>query len=246
MKKVLIADNLKQLYSQANSFLNRAHIKVFTAATNDEVLKVHRQENVDLIVTPLDLPGIGSEELFDGIRQNKAVQEVSTIIICKDSLANRERCRQCGANAVFTLPVDFSLLSAKVQQFLEVAPRRSYRVTLSVSIEGKFKNMPFLFRMENISANGMLIKADGNLSQGDRISFSFFLPDETHVKAHGEIARVVKQEAAPDSSLYGVKFTDIDLNVKSAIETFVKKEQDRTRSFAPRPEAEIDTLKKTA
>jgi DNA-binding response OmpR family regulator len=248
MKKVLITDHLEQLYAKTGSFLNRAHIKVFTAATNDEVLKIHREEKVDLIVARLDLPGIGSEELFDSIRQNKELREVSTILICKDTLANRERCRQCGANAVFTLPVDLSLLHAKVQQLLEVAPRKSYRVTLTVAVEGKFKDVPLMFRTENISASGMLIRADNTLAEGDHISFSFFLPDETHVVARGEIARVIQQAGEPDLRLYGVRFTDIDPNVRSAIEAIVRKEQERAHARLPHPdlEAGLAPLKKTA
>jgi CheY-like chemotaxis protein len=247
MKKVLIADNLKHLfYSQTNGFFNRTQVKIFTVATNDETLKVHREEKVDLIVTRLDLPGVRSEDLFESIRQNKGLREVSTIIICEDTPASRERCGQCGANAVFTLPVDKVSLLAKIQELVEVAPRRYYRVAISVSVEGTLNNVPVLFRMENISANGMLIKADDSLSLGDQISFSFFLPDDTRVRARGKIERVVKQEATPDGGLYGVEFTDLAPSYRFAIEKIVKKEQDRIQALAPLPAAELARFKKIA
>jgi DNA-binding response OmpR family regulator len=248
MKKILMTEELKRLYihTETRGFVDRANIKLFTAATNDEMLKIHIEEKVDLIVTQLDLPGVRSEELFDIIRQSKDLQGVSTIIICEDTPRNRQRCGQCGANAVFTPPIDRGLFLAKIQELLEVAPRRSYRVALSVSVEGTLKNVPLLFRMENISASGMLIRADDSLSQDDPIFFSFFLPDETHVRAHGKIERVVKREADPDSSLYGVKFTDIDPDDKFAIEKFVKKEQERVQTREQLPSAEIAALKKTA
>jgi PleD family two-component response regulator len=62
MKKVLLADDLKSLLTEKSSFLDRADFAVFTASTNEEMLKIHRKEKADLIVTRLDLPGIKSED----------------------------------------------------------------------------------------------------------------------------------------------------------------------------------------
>ena len=120
MKKVLLANGLKGLFTEKGSFLDRADIQVFTAASNEEALKIHSRERVDLIVTQLDLPGIRIEELFSAIRNDKELRKVSTIIICKDTLAHRERCKKCRANAVFTLPVD---TDAADRQGAAVSPR---------------------------------------------------------------------------------------------------------------------------
>lgn len=222
MKKVLIANDLKNLCLEKNDFLVRADIKVFFAATNDEVLRIHRKEKVNLLITQLDMPGIKNEELFDIIRKSKALREISTIIICKDTLAHRERCKQYGANTVFTTPVDATLLQVKIQQLLNVSQRKAYRAALAVAIQDKFKNRPLPFWTENISASGMLIRAEEPLSKGDGIFFSFFLPDGSHVSGYGEIARIVQRPTAADAFHYGIKFTDIDPNIKLAIEAVVK------------------------
>jgi CheY-like chemotaxis protein len=222
MKKILLARELTGMFPEKGSFLDRTDIKVFTAAMNDEVLKIYNKEELDLIITQLDMPGIRSEELFSIIRKSKKLQKVSVIIVCQDTLAQRERCKQSKANAVFTIPVDIDLLSIKAQQFLNVAPRTLYRAALAVAIEGRFKNRPLPFWTENISANGMLIKTDEPLSKDSGIFFSFFLPDGTHVSGYGEISRVVQLRANPDTFLYGVKFTNIDPGVRSAIEAVVK------------------------
>jgi c-di-GMP-binding flagellar brake protein YcgR len=110
-----------------------------------------------------------------------------------------------------------------MQQFLNVAPRKSYRATLAVAIEGKFKTRPLPFWTEDISMSGMLIRTEEPLIKGAGIFFSFFLPDGTHASGYGEIARVVQQEATPDTFLYGVRFTDIEADVRVAIQAVVKK-----------------------
>ncbi len=223
MKKVLFANDLKSLFMGSNSFLDRADIRLFTAHSNDEVMNIHRKEKVDLIITQLDMPGIRSEKLFNIIRNSEELKSVSTIIICKDTLVQRGRCKQCSANAVFTLPVDAALLHIKVQQFLNVAPRKFYRVPLAVAIQGTFRDRPMPFWTENISARGMLIKSQEQLLKGDGVFFSFFLPDGTHVTGYGEITRVVEQTSAPDAFFYGIKFTNIDPSDQSAIESAVEK-----------------------
>ena len=81
MKKVLLTKDVKRLIAGQYNFLNRSDITVVTASTNAEALKIHREEKVDLIVTQLETPGIGSEKIFAIIRDNEELRGVSTIII---------------------------------------------------------------------------------------------------------------------------------------------------------------------
>ncbi len=223
MKKVLLTKDVQGLLAGHENFLDRSDIRVFTASTNAEVLKVHRREKVDLIVTELEAPGIESEKVFALIRESEELRKVSTIILCNDTLAHRARCKKCRTNAVFTKPVDIVLLLAKMQQLLNVAPRIDYRASLAVAIQGKFRDRPLPFRTENISASGMLIKAQEPLAEGDGIFFSFFLPDGTHVSGYGEITRINQPKTEPDVYLDGIKFTSIDPDVQKAIDAVVKK-----------------------
>jgi len=223
MNHIVIAEVLKYLFAEKKTFLDRTDIIVFTATTNDEVLKIHRKQKADLIITQLDMPGIRSEELFSAIRESEELKQVSTIIVCRDTLAQRERSRQCSANAVFPMPVDPTLLHIKAQQFLHVAPRMAYRAALAVAIQGRFKDRPLPFWTEDISASGMLIKAEEPLSVGDGVFFSFFLPDGRHASGYGEIARAVPLINARDAFYYGIRFTNVDPSVKSLIEETVRK-----------------------
>jgi DNA-binding response OmpR family regulator len=225
MKKILLAGELEKLFPGKGSFLERTDIEVFTAYTSDQMLKIHKKEGADLIVTELDLPGMKSEEFFETIRKSEDLRRVSTIIICDGTLVHRERSKKCRANAVFTEPVDTALLHTKVRQFLNVAPRRSYRATIAVAIQGKFKDRPQPFWTENISAKGMLIRSEEQLAKGDGIFFSFFLPNGTHVSGYGEISRAARVKPTPSLFHYGIRFTNIDPDSKAAIEEAVNKMQ---------------------
>jgi CheY-like chemotaxis protein len=224
MKKILTSNDLYRRYLKNETLIDRADIAVFTAETSDEMVEIHRKEKADLILTGLDPAGTRIERLFDTIRENKDLRKVSTIIICEDNVIHRARCEKCGPNACLAMPVDKAELKAKTLQLLDIAPRRPYRVTLNVAVEGKFNNKPFLHRTEDISSTGMLIRAKDILAQGDHITFSFYLPSGMRISARGEVERIVKQTAEPGICLYGVKFTDLESSARSAIEAFVTKE----------------------
>lgn len=221
MKKILLADGLRDLFTEQSSFLDRGDVTVFTAATNNEALMIHGRELVDLIITKLELPGTPIEDFFSAIRNDKELRKVSTIIVYKDTLSQRERCKKCRANAIFTMPVDTAMLNLKAQQFLNIMPRKLYRAPLAVGIQGRFRDKPHPFWTENISARGMLIRTEEPLVQGDGVFFSFFLPDGTHISGYGEIARV--DQSANGGYHYGIKFTNVSPADSSAIEAAIKR-----------------------
>ena len=230
MKKLLITRDLKIELMKGMNILQRAEIAVVTAATNEEILKEHVTENADLIITKLDMPGLTSESLVHTIRLGQSMRKVSIILVCEDTPAERGRCSACGVNAVITRPADPALFAQKVHELLDVPPRRSYRVVLNAVVDGKHSDRPFLCSSLNISTHGMLIRSAQNLSPGDQISLSFYLPDDTHISVSGEIVRAVKEASGSVDNQYGIRFVSPAPGVKAAIEAFIDKELRRRSS----------------
>ena len=209
---------------QGENLLNRADIKLFTTATTDDILKIHIEETLNLIVTTFDLSGSSIESVFDIVWQSQHLKKVLVIVVCEDNVFSRARCKRCGAHAVLNTPVDLGLLQEKMRQFLEIARRQSYRVILKVSVDGKFNDRHFLCLTENISATGALIKTELELAPGNRISCSFYLPDGTKVTTQSEVVRVMKH-AGSGETLYGIRYTSIPTESKRKIESYVKKDR---------------------
>ena len=215
--KVLFTESLAGLFLEKSSCFDRTDIILFAADSTEEVLKLHREEQVDLIVIDLGMPGMSSEKLFSHIRMDRRLKDVSVIMICADDPEQRERCRECSANAVFTLPVDVGLFEEKTRELLLVPPRRAYQAVMAVGIQGKFRNKPQPFWTVNISASGMLIRSEEPLAIGDTIFFSFYLPKGIHAGGYGTITRVVQVARVPSTYHYGILFTELDAATKAAI-----------------------------
>lgn len=222
MKKILIAKDLHTLLSQEESFFKRTDFKIFGAATNEELLNIHIRENVDLIITRLDLPGVSSETIFSIIRESIEFRKVSIIVVCKNTAVERERSARCGANVMITMPFNASFLAESAHRLLNIARRQAYRVFLDVAVDSMVGSEASLWKSENISATGMLVKAEKILSPGDKIACSFYLPPSSKITTTGEIVRVAQDRSGSGMLHYGVKFIDLSPNARTALTAFIE------------------------
>ena len=222
MKKVIISDDLKATLENDRSFFNRSGIRTIGAATNDEILELHRTEKANLIITNLDMPGLSGENLCSMIRNDDVLRSVSIIIVCSETAANLQRCTQCGANAFITSPVNTAVLLQEAHQLLHVTQRRTCRIPMKVRLEGKAMGKPFTGSIENISTAGLLFHAEAVLFEGDAVHCSFEFPDSRRINLSAEVVRIVETQDSPAlKKHYGVRFTDIGDSDAADIEAFI-------------------------
>ncbi len=226
MYKILIDKTLYGNMDKSGTILQRADVKVFTAGNNDEILSLHKQEKVSVIIARLDAPGTPPSRVYAQIRADAELKGVSLILVCKDVPAERARAEQCGANAVETVPLNYGNLLEKAKAFLKIPARGSYRVLLSVSIDTN-KDASFFCRSENISVTGLLLETDRTFAPGDRLNCSFFLPGAKQIEATGEIVRAIERRDKPAAKYYGVRFTKISSLDAAAINDFIKKKSEK-------------------
>jgi CheY-like chemotaxis protein len=223
MKKIILSKDIQRNLGEEKSFLGRTDVITFTSSSNEGILKLHRSEKSDLIVTELDSPGMSGETLCSIIRNDKELSNVSIIIICSDSASHHERCLTCSANAFISKPVNNTALLQEMHQLLHIAPRQSCRVPVGIKLDGTSRKMPFTAHAENFSASGMLLLTSANLSEGDTISCTFSLPGFGQVTADADIVRMLEKGIKKETNLYGVKFIELSDDAASAIEAFLEK-----------------------
>jgi len=227
MKNLLIAHDLHPMMMSAMGFLHRADIAVHTAASNEDLLRLHLEKNGNLIATHPGLPGMTCKTLCDIIRRGESLKNVSILLLCDANPLQQELARRCNVNAVLTRPIDTGLLAGKMQQLLDVPPRHAYRILLNIAVESVHDNRPVMCHSENISASGMLIRTEETLSPGDPIACSFYLPAGLRVSASGAIIRSFKTLPHDNMTYYGISFQSFAIGAKEAIAAFVAKESNR-------------------
>lgn len=223
MKKVIIAEDIRAILAKEENFLNRAGVKIFTSSTNKKALALHKTKKADLIIANLDTPEMNGETLCSLIRNDPELSRVPIIIVSSGTKADLKRCLKCRANAFISRPINTAVLLQEAHQLLNIAPRASLRVPISLKLYGTKKERPFTGYIENISTSGMLFRAAVKLFEGDTIQCSFSLPDLTHITTTAEIVRVLPKKGKAFTNQYGITFTDFSNNAISTIEEFIKK-----------------------
>jgi DNA-binding response OmpR family regulator len=220
MKKIVVAENINTILRKKNTFFDRADMRIFTATTTDEVLQIHRAVRLDLIIIPLDMPGMSSKQLCALLKEDKENCPV-IIMVCARTQRALERSAQCGIDSLHFRPIKPSQLLDQAKAFLNLSWRETYRVLLHVAVEGSNDAGNFVCNSLNISLDGMLIETDQKLNIGDRLSCSFFLPHGSQIKTTGEIARIVTPAPGVKSNWYGVHFLDVSPETEKDLETFI-------------------------
>ena len=184
MKKVIIIDDIKDVLDRENSFLDRSVIEVYPVPSNAEVLLVHREIKVDLIITYLDMPDLSGEELCEAIRKDPTCSKVSILMVCPGTKQCEERSKHCRADAFVPTPVSADVLLSQAHRLLHIPTRADFRVPVSVRLKGEGdEGKPFIGFSENLSASGMLLGSDRKLEMGAVLVISFI----QMVELHGQI-----------------------------------------------------------
>ncbi len=220
MKKVIIAENILSAVGGEQSLFGRGGIKLYPARTSEDILALHRQRKADLIIADLALPVMGGAALMTRIRGDAALKAVSIIMVYDGKEASRVLCRDAGANAVISQPVDATMLFSRVSELIVVPQRKDMRVLLRVSVDdGRGGSGPVFAASENISMSGMLLEANHPYRPGDRLVCSFHI-GHNDVKVEGRVVRAVKGESGRYRC--GIQFTNLDTRTMIVIEQFVR------------------------
>lgn len=221
MKKVLIVEELRPILEMEQSILKRSGLRLFTASSGEEALRIHKAEKTNLIITALELKDLPGDELCRLIRADDELKHVSIIMVCNKKKADIARCASSGANTYITKPINYNELREAVDKLIDVPYRRNLRVLIKAEVKSHFRNEPFFCTSENISRSGLLLETEKILAKGDQIRCSFFIPEEEKIDAECEVVRIEKKRE--HTFHYGVRFTSISEEYLSAIDRFVQR-----------------------
>ncbi len=223
MKKILLEQKICTILRERDSFLDRKDVKVFTAVSNDEALRLHQAERVDLIILDAEMPGLATEKLCFSVRKDPELRNVLIIVVCAGNRSEMARALHFGADAVILKPLKPPLLLAKAKQLLDIKWRQASRVLLSVSIEGHASDQAFSCRSLDIGTTGILMETMETFPNDQRVVCSFTLPDAaaTLIRTAGRIVRILDRSTGSSLNRYGIHFQELTADQKKAIENYL-------------------------
>jgi CheY-like chemotaxis protein len=193
-------------------------MKTYQARTCEEILNLHGLHRADLIIAESDLPLMGGIELCSRIRGDKALMNVSIILISDGTEASNAACREASANAVIAKPLESVRLFSTVSELLVIPQRKDLRVPPPVAVQAREQEGIFSGLCRNISISGMLLETSYRLSAGQTFTVRFML-------RHNELSlncKVMRVTESAGKYLCGLKFMNPDTKSMIIIDQFVK------------------------
>lgn len=120
MKKcILIADDSPTIRKFVNFTLTTRGYKIVAASDGMEALEILPTEEVDLIITDLNMPNIDGFEFIETVRSNDDYSKIPIIILSSlGGEAEIERGIDCGANSYLVKPFDPNRIAYEVSKYL--------------------------------------------------------------------------------------------------------------------------------
>lgn len=119
---VLVVDDSPTVVKFVTLSLKKFGFNVVTACDGmDAIEKISTApDNVDLIITDLNMPNLDGYSLIDTLRQNAEHQTTPIIILTsEESEEDRERGLTVGANSYLVKPFNAKRLAAEVSKYLK-------------------------------------------------------------------------------------------------------------------------------
>lgn len=219
MKKVLLASASKVFLKRNTNLMMRRGFRLFSVTTGAEALKLNKEYQFDLILADLKLEDMGGSTLCSLVRKDENSRNVPVILFCHNIPGSIERIEQSSASAMLIKPIDPIKLLETVGSYLDLQLGRSKRVVLHVKVVSKKLGLEFFCFSHDISNTGILLETEFQLALGSRIVCQFNLPGSCQIEIEGEITRCMS--ALECENLYGVKFIDLPLSARRAIDDYI-------------------------
>lgn len=171
--------------------LERADFRTHHVQRGDEALALVRGRAFDLIIARFPLVGAGLAELVREVRgDGKPCRHAGFLLLAEpEFVAEVGGFLGRGVGRIASLDVPAEKLVDAVAELLAVAPRRSLRALVHVSLSVEHGGSHLLALTHNISETGLLLSGAHDLSVGTRLRFELSLPGQEPIRGEAEVVR---------------------------------------------------------
>jgi len=118
-KKILIVDDCDTTRKLLTFIVKEKGYKIIGASNGLEALEVLAQNQIDLVVTDLNMPQMDGLELTRSIRDNPAYKEIPVIMVTTEAgIADREMGMKAGVTTYLTKPFSPQKLLYEIQKII--------------------------------------------------------------------------------------------------------------------------------
>jgi len=237
-RKILIVDDTA-MFRELNSIFLARFGAVVTANSGEAALELIRAERPAVVVTDLNMPGLGGDGLCREVRRDPALADIPVIILTSaDSAADRACAVRAGANDIVAKPINRMTLVESVGRFLRASKESGLaRVEVETNVRIRTADVEAWGRSTNLSRGGIFVEADAVIPSDTEVELEFQLPEAgPPLQSTARVVWARDGEPQGPRSGMGLQFLAIDRTASQQIETFVfeRARHELTSRSAPR------------
>ena len=123
VKKILTVDDSQTIRSIIKQVLKGYKCEILEAASGDEGLEMTQNENPDLIILDIDMPGMNGLEMLMKVRNDDAIMNIPVIMLTSKAKPQNIRiAKELGILAFLSKPFKRSMLIEKISSVFELPP----------------------------------------------------------------------------------------------------------------------------
>ncbi len=207
--------------------LQRFEYEVFSAHTASEALERISTKRPALIITDLVLPGMSGMDLFRLLKQDLRTAFIPVVFIIPPSdVASDRLCRESGAKACISKPIQAEELFRIVQELIEPKPRAGIRIDtrLPVSLNNVRLDCPEGACDVDLSENGMYVSTREPFPQNKRLTVQIAIKDRTISATAAVLHSHSPADGKRQEPGMGLKFITISPQDQDFIRKFIRDE----------------------
>ncbi len=117
---VLLIEDSKAMRNFQANILKRININVITASDGEEGLEKLKQNDIDLLITDINLPKTDGIEVIKRVRKEKSIEEFPILAVSSNHDNTSSRALKKGANDFITKPFEKEEFIVRVNNLLEM------------------------------------------------------------------------------------------------------------------------------
>jgi chemotaxis protein histidine kinase CheA/ActR/RegA family two-component response regulator len=119
--RIMIVDDSRSVLNFVSAILDDNNMEPIKSSSGIEALEQIDENDVDLLITDLEMPKMHGFELVQSIRKNNKFDQLPIIILTgRDTKADREKAKEYGANAFINKPFKERDLLKVMEQFIQI------------------------------------------------------------------------------------------------------------------------------
>ena len=189
MNKILVVDDDRDMQGNIVEILEKADFQVFSADNGEEAVKATKEDNFDLVLLDLIMPGMGGMEALPIIKRECPGTKV-IMITAFSTIDNAVEAMRKGADDYITKPFKINELMMAVKKTLEEAKSQECKAVMGM--DETFNSLANSIRREVL----LLIHSEGKVKFMD-ICRKLEIEDHTKVNFHLKVlkdANLLKQD----------------------------------------------------